>query len=95
MHLGTRNHIYQDQISGSFIIENIQIFDFIDAVETHRNSSQCPFSDILILYIEKVGPQVKNVTEQITYFAEEGRNNLSDCLRLSFSTALQYDFRKL
>ena len=33
---------------------------------------------------------MNQVTETITYFAEEGRGNLSECLRLSFETALQY-----
>lgn len=38
---------------------------------------------------------MNQVTESITYFAEEGRDNLSECLRLSFETVLQYGLKKL
>jgi hypothetical protein len=38
---------------------------------------------------------MKPVIEQITYFAEEGKNNLTECLRLSFATADQYEFEKI
>ena len=35
------------------------------------------------------------VTESITYFTQEGQENLSDCLRLSFSAAKQYGLGKV
>ncbi len=38
---------------------------------------------------------MNQVTEQVTYFAEEGRNNLSECLRLSFDAALRYNLDRL
>jgi hypothetical protein len=38
---------------------------------------------------------MNQVTESITYFPEEGRNNLGECLRLSFETALQYGLDKV
>jgi len=38
---------------------------------------------------------MKQVTASITYFAREGRENLSECLRLSFETLNQYGLKKL
>jgi hypothetical protein len=38
---------------------------------------------------------MKQVTTSITYFAQEGRENLSECLRLSFETLLQLGLQKL
>jgi hypothetical protein len=38
---------------------------------------------------------MNQVTETIAYFPEEGRKNLSECLRLSFETALQYGLDKI
>jgi hypothetical protein len=38
---------------------------------------------------------MSHVTESITYFAEEGRANLDECLRLSFLTAYQYGLEKV
>ena len=38
---------------------------------------------------------MNQVTESITYFAEEGHSNLNECLRLSFETLLQYGLEKL
>lgn len=38
---------------------------------------------------------MNQVTETIAYFPQEGRKNLSECLRLSFETALQYELDKI
>ena len=38
---------------------------------------------------------MKQVTASITYFAQEGRENLSECLRLSFETLAQLGLEKL
>jgi hypothetical protein len=38
---------------------------------------------------------MNQVTETIAYFPQEGRKNLSECLRLSFETALQYGLDKI
>lgn len=38
---------------------------------------------------------MNSVVEAITYFAEEGRVNLTECLRLSFETARKYSLDKL
>jgi len=38
---------------------------------------------------------MNQVVESIVYFAEEGRTNLSECLKLSFEAALQYGLRKI
>jgi hypothetical protein len=38
---------------------------------------------------------MNQVTESITYFPEEGRKNLGECLRISFETAVQYDLEKI
>jgi hypothetical protein len=38
---------------------------------------------------------MKQVSSVITYFAQEGRENLSECLRLSFETLVQFGLRKL
>jgi hypothetical protein len=37
----------------------------------------------------------KQVTASVTYFAEEGRENLSECLRLSFERLAHYGLEKL
>jgi hypothetical protein len=44
MHYGGRNHIQQGELSGSFVISDVDMFDFIEAVDTHRKSG-CSFED--------------------------------------------------
>jgi hypothetical protein len=38
---------------------------------------------------------MNQVVDSITYFAEEGKNNLSECLRLSFETVVRFGLEKL
>lgn len=38
---------------------------------------------------------MNQVLESIVYFAEEGRSNMSECLRLSFAAALQYGLQRI
>jgi hypothetical protein len=54
MHYGRRAHVQQDTLSGSFVINDSELFDFIEAVETHRQSG-CRFEDILLFELNKVG----------------------------------------
>jgi hypothetical protein len=54
MHYGRRAHLQQDTLSGSFVINDAELFDFIEAVETHRQSG-CRFEDILLFELNKVG----------------------------------------
>ena len=46
MHYAGMNHIQQASITGKFRINNAEVFDFVDAVLTHRMSG-APFGDIL------------------------------------------------
>src|SRR5665213_2886012 len=38
---------------------------------------------------------MNQATEQVTYFAEEGQNNLPECLRLAFQTLVKYGLHRL
>jgi hypothetical protein len=55
MHYAGKSHIYQESLTGSFIINDVEMFQFIEAVETHRQSSHCPFEDILFFALKKAG----------------------------------------
>jgi hypothetical protein len=52
-----RNHIPQECVAG-IVIAEADLFDFIDAVRTHRESNGCPFEDILGFKV-KVDPRCK------------------------------------
>lgn len=54
MHYAGRNHIQQEELDGKFIIDDIELFEFIDAVDTHRQS-HCPMEDILFFDMGKGG----------------------------------------
>jgi hypothetical protein len=54
MHYAGRDHIQQEDLTGKFIIDDIELFEFIDAVETHRQSG-CPMEEILFFALKKEG----------------------------------------
>jgi len=55
MHYGRKpGHIFQQDIEGSLVISNIELFDFIEAVETHRQSGGCPMDEILFFKMREV-----------------------------------------
>jgi hypothetical protein len=54
MHYGGNDHLQQESLTGSLAINDVQLFDFIEAVETHRQSG-CRFEDILFFELNKVG----------------------------------------
>jgi hypothetical protein len=55
MHLGDTDHIYQEDLTGTFVINNIELFEFVEAVETHRQSALCPFEEIFLFGLKKGG----------------------------------------
>lgn len=46
-----RNHIKQEDLGGSFIIDNAEVFEFIDAVQTQRQS-RCEMHDVLLFTVK-------------------------------------------
>jgi hypothetical protein len=46
------NHIKQESLEGPFVIDNVELFQFIEAVETHRQSSGCPMEDIFLFSLK-------------------------------------------
>jgi hypothetical protein len=54
MHYGGKAHIKQESLTGSFVIDNAEVFEFIEAVETNRQS-HCSFEEILFFGIRKDG----------------------------------------
>jgi hypothetical protein len=54
MHYAGKSHIKQDALAGSFVIDKIELFEFIEAVDTHRQSN-CPMEEILFFSMKKAG----------------------------------------
>jgi hypothetical protein len=54
MHYGGRDHIKQEGLTGKFVIDDIEVFEFIEAVETSRLSG-CAMEDILFFALKKEG----------------------------------------
>ena len=54
MHYAGRDHIQQESLLGKLVIDEIEVFDFIDAVETCRQSG-CSMEDILFFSLKKEG----------------------------------------
>jgi len=52
MHYAGRSHIEQESVTGKFIIDNAEVFEFIEAVETCRQSG-CSMEDILFFSLKK------------------------------------------
>lgn len=48
-----RNHILQQDLEGSFRIEEMTVEKFLDAVNTHMSSNGCPFQDILFFKVKE------------------------------------------
>jgi hypothetical protein len=49
------NHIPQNDIQGKLVISELQLFDFVDAVHTHRLSREISFEEILEFQVNKGG----------------------------------------
>jgi hypothetical protein len=54
MHYAGQAHIKQERLTGSFIIEKAEVFEFIEAVETCRQSG-CSMEEILFFALKKEG----------------------------------------
>jgi hypothetical protein len=54
IHYAGRSHIKQEDLNGSFVIDSIDPFEFIEAIETHRQS-KCSMEDILFFSLKKAG----------------------------------------
>jgi hypothetical protein len=53
MHYAGKDHIYQESLVGTFVINDMELFDFIEAVDTHRKTSGCRFEDILFFELKE------------------------------------------
>ena len=54
MHYAGRAHIKQEDLTGSFVIDRAEVFEFIEAVETCRQSG-CSMDEILFFSLKKDG----------------------------------------
>lgn len=52
LNYGGRNHIPQEDIEGKLVINDVELFEFIEAVETHRQSG-CSMEDIFFFSLKK------------------------------------------
>jgi hypothetical protein len=52
MHYKGQDHITQDGLTGTFVIGNIEVFEFIEAVETCKQSG-CSMEDILFFALKE------------------------------------------
>jgi hypothetical protein len=52
MHYAGRAHLQQASLTGTLVINDVELFDFIEAVETHRQSG-CRFEDILLFELKQ------------------------------------------
>ncbi len=56
MHFAGKAHIKQESLDGTFVIDNVEVFEFIEAVETCRLSG-CSMEEILFFSLKKDGNQ--------------------------------------
>ena len=54
MHFAGQSHIYQEDLTGSFRIADVEVFAFVEAIETSRQSG-CSMQDILFFELKKGG----------------------------------------
>ena len=51
LHFGGRAHVKQHEITGTLVINDIDLFEFIEAVETHRQSG-CSITEVLFFELQ-------------------------------------------
>lgn len=54
MHYAGQSHVKQECLTGTFVINDIEVFEFIEAVETSRQSG-CSMEEVLLFNLRKKG----------------------------------------